>query len=91
MTPSTPGEDHAIALRLSAVQKARVNRAASQHVAPEQFVMSAALQEANAVIAQAKRTRLSARDVTRVLELLERPPLPNARLRAAITALPEGL
>jgi uncharacterized protein (DUF1778 family) len=32
--------------------------------------------------------KVSERDFKRILELLEHPPLPNARLRAAIAALP---
>lgn len=35
--------------------------------------------------------RLSARDTQRVIELLERPPQANARLRAAAKALPRQL
>jgi hypothetical protein len=41
-----------------------------------------------AAIEDAEVLRLSERDFKRILELLEHPPLPNARLRAAIAALP---
>lgn len=44
-----------------------------------------------AVIEAAEPVRLSARDHERVLDLLENPPKPNARLRAAIMALPGTL
>jgi uncharacterized protein (DUF1778 family) len=46
------------------------------------------LRAAKAVIAEADRVRLSARDSLRVLDLLENPPKPNARLLAAAKALP---
>jgi uncharacterized protein (DUF1778 family) len=38
--------------------------------------------------AEADHTKLSARDSLRVLDLLENPPKPNARLLAAAKALP---
>lgn len=40
-----------------------------------------------AVIRDREHLKLSARDSLRVLELLETPPKPNARLRAAAKAL----
>jgi hypothetical protein len=40
------------------------------------------------VIAEAEQVQLSPRDSLRVLELLENPPGPNARLLAAARALP---
>ena len=47
------------------------------------------LREADTVIAQADTVRVSMHDFTRILELLEHPPAPNARLKAAIAALPD--
>jgi uncharacterized protein (DUF1778 family) len=52
------------------------------------FVISHALEAAKAVIAEADRVQLSARDSLRVLELLENPPAPNAKLRATARRLP---
>lgn len=52
------------------------------------FVISHALEAAKAVIEEADRVQLSARDTLRVLELLENPPAPNAKLRAAARRLP---
>jgi uncharacterized protein (DUF1778 family) len=47
------------------------------------------LREAKAVIQESERIVLSERDSLLVLNLLENPPAPNARLRAAIAALPK--
>jgi uncharacterized protein (DUF1778 family) len=55
------------------------------------FVTQTALREAEAVIEAAEVVRLTARDRARVLELLENPPKPNAKLRATIAALPDTL
>jgi uncharacterized protein (DUF1778 family) len=44
---------------------------------------------AKAVIKEADHVQLSARDSLRVLDLLENPPAPNARLLAAARALPQ--
>jgi uncharacterized protein (DUF1778 family) len=41
------------------------------------------------VIAESERILLSERDSLSVLNLLENPPAPNAKLRAAIAALPK--
>jgi predicted N-acetyltransferase YhbS len=47
------------------------------------------LREAESVIAAAEVVTLSERDSLRVLNPLERPPAPNAQLRAAIAAMPK--
>jgi len=44
--------------------------------------------KANAVIAEAQRIPLSERDHQKILDLIENPPAPNARLRAALAAMP---
>ncbi len=49
-----------------------------------------ALEAARKVIEQAERVVLSERDSLRVLEALENPPEPNARLQAAARRLPKG-
>jgi uncharacterized protein (DUF1778 family) len=53
------------------------------------FVLTTALRAAHAVIDQAEHLRLSGRDSLRVLDVLENPPAPNARLMAAARALPK--
>ena len=77
-------------LRLRPEQKATLVRAAAlSHTDLTDFVLRPALREAQAVIEQAERIPLSERDSLAVLDLLENPPAPNARLRAAIAAMPK--
>lgn len=79
-------------LRVSPEAKARLMRAATlRNTDLTNFVTQTALREADAVIEAAEVLRLSKRDHARVLALLENPPQPNARLRAAIAALPASL
>jgi uncharacterized protein (DUF1778 family) len=52
------------------------------------FVVRHAVQAARSVIAEAERVVLSERDSVRVLDALEDPPQPNAKLMAAAHALP---
>src|SRR3990170_1281623 len=49
-----------------------------------QFLVQSALKEAHAVIEREEVIRLSPRDWNWLLELLENPPKPNAKLKAAI-------
>jgi uncharacterized protein (DUF1778 family) len=53
------------------------------------FVLQPALREAEAVIGESERIILSERDSLLVLNLLENPPAPNAKLRAAIARMPK--
>ena len=79
-----------MSLRVRAEEKALLMRAvALNHTDLTDFVLSHALSAAKAVIKQADRLRLTKRDSLRVLELLENPPAPNARLLAAAQALPD--
>jgi uncharacterized protein (DUF1778 family) len=79
-----------LSLRISARDKALLMRAASlQQVNLTEFVLRASVQTAQAAIEREERLRLSERDSLRVLELLEDPPAPNARLLAAAAALPD--
>lgn len=76
-------------LRISPEAKAKLLRAAAlRNTDLTNFVTQTALREAEAVIEADEVVRLSNRDHVRVLELLENPPKPNAKLRAAIAALP---
>ncbi len=76
-------------LRVAAQQKATLMRAAALvHVDLTEFVTRAALREAEAVIKNAEKIEVSERDFLRILELLDSPPPPNEKLRAAIAALP---
>jgi uncharacterized protein (DUF1778 family) len=76
-------------LRVRPEQKAALVRAAAlRNTDLTDFVLQPALREAAAVIDAADHLHVSARDSLRVLDLLENPPSPNARLRAAASAMP---
>lgn len=79
-----------IQLRVQPEQKATLMRAAAlRHTDLTNFIIQLALREARTVIEESERTPLSERDSLLVLDLLENPPAPNARLRAAIAAMPK--
>jgi uncharacterized protein (DUF1778 family) len=81
-----------MSLRIRPDDKALLMRAvAYTHTDLTDFVLRNAVQAAKAVIAQAERTALSERDSLRVLDALENPPAPNAKLLAAAYALPTRL
>lgn len=78
-----------MSLRIRAEEKALLLRAvALKHTDLTDFVLRHALSAAKAAIEEADHLQLSARDSARVLELLENPPAPNARLISAARALP---
>ena len=79
-------------LRVRPEVKARLVRAAAlRNTDLTNFVTQSALREAEAVIHEAEVVTVSERDFRRVMDLLENPPAPNARLRAAARALPKSL
>lgn len=88
--PRIPSADsERMNLRLKPDQKARLVRAAAlKHTDLTSFILELVLKEADSVIAQAEQLKLSERGSIKVLELLENPPKPNARLQAAAKALP---
>ena len=49
-----------------------------------QFLVQSALKEAQAVIEREEMIRISPRDWSWLLDLMENPPKPNARLKAAM-------
>jgi uncharacterized protein (DUF1778 family) len=89
--PRVPIEDNSrMSLRVRAEEKAMLLRAvALKHTDLTDFVLQHALRAAKAVIEEADHEQLSERDSLRVLDLLENPPAPNARLLAAARALPQ--
>ena len=89
--PRVAVEDNSrMSLRIRAEEKAVLLRAVVlKHTDLTDFVIRHALRAAKAVIEEADRVHLSERDSLRVLELLENPPAPNAKLRAAARALPK--
>jgi uncharacterized protein (DUF1778 family) len=79
-----------VSLRIPAKDKALLVRAvALQQTTLTDFVVRHAVEAARTLIDQAERVTLSERDSLRVLELLENPPEPNAKLMKAAHALPE--
>jgi uncharacterized protein (DUF1778 family) len=78
-----------MSLRIRPEEKSTILRAvALQHTDLTDFVLRHTLLAAKAVIEKAERVQLSERDSLRVLDLLENPPAPNARLMAAARRLP---
>jgi uncharacterized protein (DUF1778 family) len=79
-----------MALRIRPADKALILRAvALEQTDMTDFILRTALREAQAVIENHERVKLSRRDSRRVMDLLENPPAPNARLRKAAHAMPE--
>jgi uncharacterized protein (DUF1778 family) len=79
-------------LRIRRDQKATLLRAAAlRNTDLTDFVIQNALREAEAVIQEADHLKLSERDSLRVLDLLENPPAPNAKLLNAAKALPRSV
>jgi uncharacterized protein (DUF1778 family) len=79
-------------LRIRRDQKAMLLRAAAlRNTDLTDFVIQNALREAEAIIQEAEHLKLSERDSLRVLDLLENPPAPNAKLLTAAKALPQSV
>ena len=90
--PRPAVEDNSrMSLRIPAGEKAILLRAAAlRRTDLTDFVRQHSLNAARAVIQEAEHLELSQRDSLRVLALLENPPKPNARLRAAARSLPKS-
>jgi uncharacterized protein (DUF1778 family) len=79
-----------LALRIRANDKATLMRAvALEHTGMTDFILRHALDAARKVIVQAELVTLSERDSLRVLDMLENPPAPNAKLLGAARRLPK--
>ena len=90
MPRSAVKDNSRLALRVRPADKAVIMRAvALAQTDITTFVLRTALREAEAVIEQHERVKLSKRDSRLVMELLEHPPAANAKLRKAARALPE--
>ncbi len=80
-------ENGRVELRLKPEDKAVLARAAAlERLDLTSFILRAALPRAQDVIAQSEKLLLSERDSLRVLDLLEHPPQPTARLVRAAKA-----
>ena len=81
-------DNERMSMRVGAEEKAMLLRAAAlENTDLTDFVLQNSLRSAKAVIENAERLRLSQRDSLRVLKILENPPKPNMKLRAAARAL----
>lgn len=89
MPRTAVGDNKRMSLRITPEAKAKLVRAAAlSNTDLTNIVTRTVVREAEAVIAAAEIVELSDRDSKRVLDLLENPPAPNAKLNAAIAALP---
>lgn len=92
MPRPTIEDNKRLQIRVAPANKARIARAAALvNMDLTQFITQTALREANAVIEREEMIRVSDRDFISILEVLEHPPTPNAKLKAAINALPDNL
>jgi uncharacterized protein (DUF1778 family) len=83
-------DNNRVALRIGSAEKALIMRAvALEQTDMTTFILRTVVREAESVIEQHERVKLSQRDSLLVMELLENPPAPNAKLRKAARALPE--
>ena len=81
-------ENSRMSLRIRPEEKALLLRAvALGHADLTDFVLRHSLRAAKSVIEAAEHVRLTGRDSLRVLHLLEHPPAPNSKLRAAARAI----
>jgi uncharacterized protein (DUF1778 family) len=90
MPRAAVGDNMRLALRIQPEDKAIIMRAvALAQTDMTTFILRTALKEARAVIDEHERVKLTERDSRLVMELLENPPAPNAKLRKAARALRE--
>ncbi len=83
----THSDNGRVELRLRPEDKATLTRAASiERLDLTGYILRNVLPQAEAVIEREERQELSERDSSRVLELLENPPAPPARLVRAAKA-----
>lgn len=75
-------------MQIPAAEKARLMRAAAlEQTSLKDFVLHNALRAAEAVIEKAERLRMDEEQTRLILDLLDNPPQPNARLQAAARSL----
>jgi uncharacterized protein (DUF1778 family) len=89
--PRLAVEDNSrLSLRIRAEEKTLLLRAvALSRTDLTDFILRHALRAAKAVIEEADHLHLSERDSLRVLDLIENPPAPNAKLLVAAKTLPK--
>lgn len=83
-------ENSRMSLRIRPEEKALLMRAvALEGTDLTDFVLQPALRAAKTIVEEADRVQLSEGGSLRVLDLLENPPAPNAKLLAAARTLPK--
>jgi uncharacterized protein (DUF1778 family) len=89
MPRAAVNDNNRVALRVRPADKAVIMRAvALAQTDMTTFILGSALREAQSVIEEHERVKLTQRDSRLVMELLENPPAPNAKLRKAARAMP---
>ena len=87
MPRAAVGDNMRLALRVQPEDKAIIMRTvALAQTDMTTFILRTALKEARAIIDEHERVKLTERDSRLVMELLESPPAPNAKLRKAARA-----
>jgi len=90
MARAAVDDDNRLALRVRPADKAIIVRAAAlAQTDMTTFILRTALREAQSVIGEHERLKLTERDSRFVMELLKNPPSPYAKLRKAARAMPE--
>lgn len=85
MRTTTAAKQERIGARVPADVYETLNRAAELLGATvNQFLVQSALKEAQVIIEREQTIRLSRRDCERLLDLLDNPPKPTARLKTAM-------
>ena len=87
--PSTNEKTERFNIRIPPAQKALIARAAAlSNKDMTEFILDKVVPEAAAVVEASETISVSKRDFARILDLLEHPPKPNAKLSSAIRSLP---
>ena len=82
-------DNNRVSLRVRSADTAVIMRAAALvQTDLATFILRTALQEAQSVINEHERVKLTQRDSRLVVQLFENPPAPNAKLRKAARAMP---
>ena len=83
-------DNNRMSLRIPPDEKAMLLRAAAlKHKDLSEFVRQHSVEAAKAIIREEEHISLSKRDSLRVLDLLENPPKPKAKLVSVAKALPK--
>jgi uncharacterized protein (DUF1778 family) len=86
--PRAAVDNDRVALRVRPADKAMIVRAAAlAQTNMTTFILRTVLREAESVIKEHERIEFSVRDSKLVMDLLENPPPPNAKLRKAARAM----